>query len=88
MTASNRLPRIEYLVLVGLVIGLSAGAFASGETRIPGKQLMMARHTNTPPTIDGVFSVGEWKDASPIHVDGSTPATAPGVVRTSWTFLH
>jgi Carbohydrate family 9 binding domain-like len=80
MTLLKRLSCIDCLALLGLLIGLSVGAFGSGETRIPGKQLMVARFTTKPPTIDGVFSVGEWKAANSIHVDGSTPATAPGVV--------
>jgi hypothetical protein len=45
-----------------------------------GKQFMVAKYTKTPPVIDGVFSPGEWAKAAPVHVDGNTPATAPGVV--------
>jgi hypothetical protein len=50
------------------------------ETTIPGKQVMVANYTNHPPTIDGVFRPFEWIGAIPVYVDGTTPATAPGVV--------
>jgi hypothetical protein len=81
MTSPNRLCPITYLMVVGtLVLSTSALAQEKGTTRIPGKQFMVARYTNTPPVIDGVFSPGEWQRAVPVYVNGSTPATAPGVV--------
>jgi len=68
------------MVVGTLVLSTSALAQEKGKNRIPGKQFMVARYTNTPPVIDGVFSPGEWHRAVPVYVDGSTPATAPGVV--------
>jgi hypothetical protein len=41
---------------------------------------MVARHTNHPPVINGVFSPGEWSGAIPVHVDGNSPSAPPGVV--------
>jgi len=71
-----------HLLVAGLLLVKFTDALAQqrGETTIPGKQLMVARYTNTPPVIDGVFSPGEWAGANPVHVNGITPATAPGIV--------
>jgi len=79
-------PKSHFRIAFGIVLGLlvfSSNALAgddTNETRIPGKQFMVARYTNTPPIIDGIFRPGQWRGASPVYVDGSTPATAPGVV--------
>jgi hypothetical protein len=72
--------RTASLLVLGLFVLRSSSALAQHETKIPGKQFMVARYTSTPPVIDGVFSPGEWRRAIPVHVTGSTPATAPGVV--------
>ncbi|PYX48711.1 MAG: hypothetical protein DMG79_11160, partial [Acidobacteria bacterium] len=82
MTSPNQLCRIANLLIVGSAVVLSTNALAqkNTETAIPGKQFMVARYTNKPPVIDGVFSPGEWAKAEPVHVTGNSPATAPGVV--------
>jgi hypothetical protein len=72
--------RIAGVVMFGLVLALSTNGLAQNETKIPGKQVMVAHYTRHPPVIDGVFSLSEWRGAKPVYVDGSTPATAPGVV--------
>jgi hypothetical protein len=73
---------ITLLVLMGLLVATGGHADFTGsrETTIPGKQVMVANYTSHPPTIDGVFHPFEWRGAIPVYVDGSTPATAPGVV--------
>jgi len=75
MTSPKWLAQVAWLLVVGTVVMLSAS-----QTRIPGKQFMVARYTNTPPVIDGKFSWAEWEGATPVYVDGSSPATAPGIV--------
>src|SRR6266566_2615383 len=35
-------------------------------TILPGRQIMVANYTRTPPVIDGVFSPGEWGGALPV----------------------
>src|SRR5215831_10934332 len=66
------------------ILVVSSAAIAqstSPQSRIAGKQFMVARYTHTPPVIDGVFSPGEWRHAIPVYVEGSShPATPPGVV--------
>jgi hypothetical protein len=83
MTSGNWPRRISSLLVVVLVAA-SNSALAQGETtgtRLPGRQIMVARYTSTPPVIDGVFSPEEWRGAVPVYVDGSKhPATPPGVV--------
>jgi hypothetical protein len=79
MTGPKWLTRTACLLVLGLFVVHCSSALAE-ETKIPGKQFMVARYTNAPPVIDGVFSQQEWHRAIPVHVDGSTPATAPGVV--------
>ena len=81
MRSLNRL-RIGCL-LVGCVLAMLGNALAqvgTARNQIPGKQFMVARFTNRPPLIDGVFSPGEWVAAVPVYVDGNSPATPPGVV--------
>lgn len=83
MTSPKWLNRIACLLVLACLIALPSTSIAEdkpNETRIPGKQLMVAKYTNTPPLIDGVFSPREWRRAIPVHVVGSTPETAPGVV--------
>jgi len=74
--------RATILLAATLVVASTSALAQQGaaETAIPGKQFMVATYTSTPPVIDGVFSPNEWKGALPIHVNGNTPATAPGVV--------
>lgn len=73
---------IAVVVFIGLwaALGGNANNSEARETTIPGKQVMVAKYTSHPPTIDGVFRPFEWRGAIPVYVDGSTPATAPGVV--------
>jgi hypothetical protein len=81
MTSSKWLCSIAFLALLLPLVVLSSHALAAQETRIPGKQIMVAKYTKKPPIIDGVFSPGEWHAAIPVYVvDSTTPATAPGVV--------
>lgn len=83
MTSPRSLCGIASLLLLALLGVVSSNTVAeegTQQTSIPGKQFMVARYTSTPPVIDGVFSPGEWQGAIPVYVDGSTPATAPGVV--------
>lgn len=84
MTSRNWPFRISGPLVVGLLVAASTIALAQGEaegTRIPGKQIMVATYTSTPPVIDGVFSPGEWNGALPVYVDGTKhPAYPPGVV--------
>jgi hypothetical protein len=82
MTSPTRSGRIAYFLVVGTLAVLSTNGLAekANQTRTPGKQFMVARYTSTPPVIDGVFSPAEWQGAVPVHVNGNTPATAPGVV--------
>jgi len=79
MTGPKWLARTASLLVLGVFAVYCSSALAQ-ETKIAGKQFMVARYTNKPPVIDGVFSPQEWHRAIPVHVDGSTPATAPGVV--------
>ena len=79
MTGPKWLARTASLLVLGLFVVQCSSALAQ-ETNIAGKQFMVARYTNQPPVIDGVFTPQEWHRAIPVHVDGSTPATAPGVV--------
>lgn len=83
MTSPRSLCGIASLLLLALLGVVSSNTVAQEETQgttIPGKQFMVARYTSTPPVIDGVFSLEEWQGAIPVYVDGSTPATPPGVV--------
>jgi cellulose/xylan binding protein with CBM9 domain len=84
MTSPKWLSPVPWLLVVGTLLFLSRSATsqsASPQNRIAGKQLMIARYTNTPPVIDGVFSPAEWARAIPVFVEGSSsPATPPGVV--------
>src|SRR5438874_852876 len=68
------------LVVFGLLFGLTSNTFAAKETNIAGTQVMVARHTRTAVSIDGIFNPEEWSAAIPIHVNGSKPGGAPGVV--------
>jgi len=68
-------------VFLGLFVAVGGNAnIESLETTIPGKQVMVANYTTHPPAMDGVFRPYEWLEAFPVYVDGSTPATAPGIV--------
>src|SRR5215467_210199 len=84
MRSPKWLSRAPYLLVVGTLLLLSRSAIsqsASPQSRIAGKQLMIARYTKTPPVIDRVFSLAEWGRAIPVSVEGtSSPATPPGVV--------
>lgn len=84
MASSRRLSGMTCLLVVGTMVLLSSSAISqsvSPQSRIAGKQLMIARYTKTPPVIDGVFSLAEWGRALPVYVAGSShPATPPGVV--------
>ena len=84
MTSGNWPRRISALLVLVVLVATSNSALAQGETtgtKLPGRQIMIARYTSTPPVIDGVFSPEEWRGAVPVYVDGSKhPATAPGVV--------
>lgn len=73
---------VAVLLFIGLwaVLEGNANFVGTPETRIPGKQVMAANYTSHPPVIDGVFQPSEWAGANPVHVDGNTPASAPGVV--------
>jgi len=76
-TSASATSEKEYVTSPDARAGIPGGA---RETTIPGKQVMIAKYTNRPPTIDGVFRPSEWRGAIPVYVDGTTPATAPGVV--------
>jgi len=93
MTSRDWLRRVSGLLVPALAILVAASttgqrknasALADEETPasiLPGRQIMVARYTSTPPVIDGVFSLEEWAGALPVYVAGSLhPATAPGVV--------
>lgn len=83
MTSPKCLSRVASLVAVGTLLLFSRSATSQSvpQSRIAGKQLMIARYAKTPPVIDGVFSPGEWAGAIPVFVEGSSsPATPPGVV--------
>jgi len=91
MTVRNWLRRVSGLLVLGILVAASTtvqrkngSALADEETPasiLPGRQIMVARYTNTPPVIDGVFSPEEWGGALPVYVAGSLhPATPPGVV--------
>ena len=83
MTSPKWLSRVPCLLVVGTLLLLSRNAMSqsSSQSRIAGKQFMVARYTKTPPVIDGVFSLAEWGRALPVYVEGtSSPATPPGVV--------
>src|SRR6201993_1568600 len=81
MTSPKCLSRVASLVAGGTLLLFSRNATSQSvpQSRIAGKQLMIARHAKTPPVIDGVFSPGEWAGAIPVFVEGrSSPATPPG----------
>ena len=84
MTSPRRLSGVTCLLVVGTLILLPSSAICqstSPQSRIAGKQFMVARYTKTPPVIDGVFSLTEWGRALSVYVEGSsTPAIPPGVV--------
>ena len=84
MTSPKWSSRVPFVLVVGTLLLLSRSAAsqsASPQSRIAGKQFMVARYTRTPPVIDGVFSPAEWARAIPVFVEGSSsPATPPGVV--------
>ena len=84
MTSRTWLSRAIYWLVVGILVELSGIAIAQSilpQSRIAGKQFMIARYTKTAPVIDGVFSLAEWGSALPVYVEGtSSPATPPGVV--------
>ena len=93
MTLRDWLRRVSALLVLALGILVAASTtvqrkngsvLAEEETPasiLPGRQIMVARYTSTPPVIDGVFSPEEWRGAVPVYVDGSKhPATPPGVV--------
>jgi hypothetical protein len=83
MTSPKWLLQVPSLLVIGtlLLFSRSATSQSSPQSRIAGKQLMIARYTKTPPVIDGVFSPGEWAGSNPVFVEGSSsPATPPGVV--------
>ena len=82
MKSAKGVSHVWFLLAVS-VLSLSANALAQVgvvKSKIPGQQFMVARYTNTPPVIDGVFIAGEWARAIPVHVNGSTPDRPPGVV--------
>jgi len=76
----SRKSRTAVLAMLGLVVELSPNVVAQNETTIPGRQVMVAHYTRHAPVIDGVFSANEWRGAKAVHVEGTTPTTAPGVV--------
>jgi hypothetical protein len=84
MTSPRWLSRVTCLLVVGTLVLLSGSALSDStapQSRIAGKQFMVARYTPTPPVIDGVFSLAEWGLAVPVYVAGSIhPTTPPGVV--------
>jgi len=67
-------------ITLGILLVLFVTILAIGETSLPGRQIMFAKYTKTPPTIDGIFRPSEWSAAMAVYVDGSTPSTAPGIV--------
>jgi hypothetical protein len=72
--------RTYCLITLTMFVVFGSNVFADKQTSIAGKQLIIARYTNTPVVIDGVFAPGEWSAAIPVHVKANKPATAPGVV--------
>ena len=91
MTSPKWLCRVSVLLALGILVAASTpllrkngGVLAQEQTPasiLPGRQIMVAKYTSTPPVIDGVFSPGEWAGALPVYVAGSLhPASAPGVV--------
>jgi hypothetical protein len=93
MTLRDWLRRVSALLVLalGILVAASttvqrknASTLADEETPasiLPGRQIMVARYTSTPPVIDGVFSPEEWAGALPVYVAGSLhPSTPPGVV--------
>src|SRR5690348_9327102 len=91
MTSRNWLRRVSGVLVLGILVAASTtvlrkngSALAQENTPasiLPGRQIMVANYTSTPPVIDGVFSPEEWGGAHPVYVAGSLhPATAPGVV--------
>src|SRR6201981_1494055 len=91
MTSRNWLRGVSGLLVLGILVAASTTvlrkngtALAEEETPasiLPGRQIMGANYTSTPPVIDGVFSLEEWGGALPVYVAGSLhPASAPGVV--------
>jgi hypothetical protein len=75
MTSPRRLSGMVRLLVVGTIVLLSSSAISqsiSPQSRIAGKQFMVARYTNTPPVIDGVFSLTEWGHAVPVYVEGTS----------------
>jgi hypothetical protein len=65
---------------LGVVVIVCPVAFAAKETALAGTQVVVARPTAKPVTIDGLFGASEWSAAIPVHVDGNQPGGAPGVV--------
>jgi len=82
MRSPNGVCRISCLLGLGVLALLTNARAQVGTVRsaIPGEQFMVAKHTNRPPVIDGVFSSAEWAGANPVSVNGNNPATPPGVV--------
>ena len=58
MTVPKRLTRTLSLLVLGLFAVQCSGALAQ-ETKVAGKQFLVASYTNKPPVIDGVFSPQE-----------------------------
>ncbi len=82
MRSPNGVCRISCLLGLGVLALLTNARAQVGTVRsaIPGEQFMVAKHTNRPPVIVGVFSSAEWAGANPVSVNGNRPATPPGVV--------
>jgi len=72
--------RTYCLITLTMFVVFGSNVFADKQTSVAGKQLMIARYTNRPVVIDGVFAPGEWSAAIPVHVKANKPATAPGLV--------
>jgi hypothetical protein len=72
--------RTYYLITLTMFVTFGSDVFADRETSLAGQQLIIARYTNTPVVIDGVFAPREWSAAIPVHVKANKPATAPGLV--------
>ena len=72
--------RTYCLITLTMFVVFGSNVFADKQTSVAGKQLMIARYTNRPVVIDGVFAPGEWSAAIPVHVKTNKPATAPGLV--------
>lgn len=75
MTSPNWLRQVSGLLVQGVLVAGSSTVLRKNRTALaqeetpasilPGRQIMVARYTGTPPVIDGVFSPGEWGDALP-----------------------